>query len=82
MAGSYAWDDCGNNQLVSGNVVRDGASRSGLYSITTPIPTSLNLRCLTKADLATYTNIPTGNSPLNSLTSNQCPTKDEILGVF
>ena len=76
------WNDNANNQINTGNAIRDGASASGLYSITTTIPSGLNKKLLTKAELATYTDIPTGNVPLNAHASNQCPTKEEILGVF
>jgi hypothetical protein len=76
------WDANTDNQINTGNAIRNGAGASGLYSITTTIPTELNKKLLTKAQLATYTNIPTGNVPMNVLTSNECPTKGEILGTF
>lgn len=82
MAGSYAWDNCGNNELVNGNVVTDGAARTGLYSIISPIPASLNTQCLTKAQLALYTNIPTGNIPISSMSNTQCISKENILSTF
>jgi hypothetical protein len=37
---------------------------------------------MTKADLVTYTDIPTGNSPLSGYASNQCVSKAAILGVY
>lgn len=76
------WNANAGNQLCTGNAIRDGGATAGLFSITTTIPTSLNKEAMTKADLATYTNIPTGNFPLSELTSNQCPTKDDILSTF
>lgn len=77
------WDANAGNQLGTGNAIRDGASATGgLYSITTTIPSGLNKKVLTKSELATYTNIPTGNVPMNVLASNEPPTKDEILATF
>jgi hypothetical protein len=76
------WDANAGNQLCTGNAIRNGASTAGLFSITTSIPTELNKEVLTKSQLATYTDIPTGNFPMSELTSLQCPTKDEILGTF
>lgn len=70
------------NQTCTGNAIRSGATETGLWTITTTIPEGMNKEVMTKADLATYTNIPTGNAPLNALSSNQCPTVDEISGVF
>ena len=74
------FDANADNQLCTGNAIRNGYF--GFWSVTTTIPSSLDKKAMTKADLATYTNIPTGNFPLSDLTSNQCPTKEEILGVF
>lgn len=80
---SDTWDGTAANQLVTGNAVRDGGNGgSGLFIITTTIPSGLNKKTLTIAELATYTNIPTGNNPLASMPSNRCPTKEEILGVY
>jgi hypothetical protein len=76
------WDANAGNQLNTGNAIRNGASASGLYSITTTIPSGLNKKVLTKAELATYTDIPTSNYPMSELTSLQCPTKDEIISTF
>jgi hypothetical protein len=76
------WDANADNQLCTGNAVRDGATATGLWSITTTIPSELNKRILTKAQLATYTNISTTSTPLGQMSSNECPTKDEILGTF
>lgn len=76
------WDANAGNQLGTGNAIRDGATATGLYSITTTIPSGLNKKVLTKSELATYTNIPTGNVPMNVLATNELPTKDEILGTF
>lgn len=76
------WAGTADNQLVTGNALRDGATASGVYTITTTIPAELNKKAMTKANLSTYTDIPVTNEPLNSLPSNQCPTKITILGVF
>jgi hypothetical protein len=70
------WDANTGSQANTGNAIRDGATASGLYTISTTIPTELNKKLLTISDLATYTNILT--SSLEG-TSNQVPTKDEII---
>jgi hypothetical protein len=79
---SDTWDGNTGSQLCTGNAIRDGATAAGLYTITTTIPAELDKKVLTKAELATYTSIPTDNVPMNALSSNQCPTKDQILGTF
>ena len=76
------WNANTGSQINTGNAIRDGASATGLYTITTTIPAGLNKKLLTKSELATYTDIPTGNVPMDVLASNECPTKDEILGTF
>jgi hypothetical protein len=70
------WNANTGSQANTGNAIRDGATASGLYTISTTIPTELNKKLLTISDLATYTNILT--SSLEG-TSNQVPTKDEII---
>jgi hypothetical protein len=70
------WAGNTGSQANTGNAIRDGATASGLYTISTTIPTELNKKLLTISDLATYTNILT--SSLEG-TSNQVPTKDEII---
>lgn len=79
---SDTWNGNSGNQCNTGNAIRDGASATGAYSITTTIPSSLDKKLLTKSEIATYTNISTGNVPMNDLASNQIPTKDDILGTF
>lgn len=74
------WNANSSNQCNTGNAIRDGATATGLYSITTTIPSELNKRLLTRAQLGTYTNIPVSN--LGSMPSNQVPTKEDILFTF
>lgn len=76
------WAGTASNQLVTGAALRDGGTTTGLFTITTTIPTGLNSKAMTKAELATYTDIPTGNFPLSGMTSNRCPTKQDILATF
>jgi hypothetical protein len=75
------WDANAGNQLCTGNAIRNGGA-TGVFTVTTTIPSALDKEVLTKSQLATYTNIPTENYPMSELTSLQCPTKDEILGTF
>ncbi len=69
------WAGTAGNQLPTGNALNDGG-----FGVS--IPASYNTRALTKANLASYTNILTGNEPIASMPSNQCPTKDDILGTL
>lgn len=76
---STTWNGTASDQLVSGAALTDGATETGLWTMSgTPSSTKM----MTKADLVTYTNIPTGNSPLSDYASNQCVTKQAILGVY
>ena len=73
------WSATVDANLCTGNCIRNGASTAGLFSLTTSIPSSLDKKALTTSELATYTNISTGSL---GTASNQCPTKEEILGTF
>jgi len=79
---SDTWYGNTASQVVSGNALRDGATATGLWTITTTIPAGMNKEIMTKANLVTYTNIPTGNAPLNAMASNECPTISDIESVF
>lgn len=78
---SDTWNGTTDSQLVSGNALRD-AGAIGVLTITTPIPTELNKKAMTKANLETYTSISTGSYPLSEYSSNQCISKSAILGTF
>lgn len=78
---SDTWDGTEYDQLVTGNAARN-AGTIGVFIITTPIPTELNKKALTKAQLATYTSISTGSFPLSGYASNQCVSKGAILSTF
>jgi hypothetical protein len=75
------WDANAGNQLCTGNAIRNGGA-TGVFTVTTTIPSALDKEVLTKSQLATYTNISTTSTPLGQMSSNECPTKDEILGTF
>lgn len=72
------WAANSGDQLCTGNAIRDGATASGLYTISTTIPSGLDKKLLTISELATYTTIATY---LFDGSSNQVPTKDEIIMV-
>ena len=76
---STTWNGTASNQLVTGSALKDGATATGLWTMSGTPPST---KIMTKADLVTYTNIPTGNSPLSGYSNNQCVTKQAILGVF
>lgn len=76
---STTWNGTASDQLVTGAALTDGATVTGLWTMSGTPPST---KIMTKSDIATYTNIPTGNSPLSDYASNQCPSKQVILGVF
>lgn len=69
------WDGTAGNQLPTGNALNNGG-----FGVS--IPVGFNKKALTKAQLALYTNVLTGNEPIASMASNECPTKDDILGTL
>jgi hypothetical protein len=69
------WDGTEGNQLPTGNALNNGG-----FGVS--IPSEFNKKALTKAQMATYTDVFTNNSPIASMASNQCPTKDDILGTL
>jgi len=73
------WNGTASNELVSGAALSNGATVTGLWTVTGTPPAT---KMMTKADLITYTNIPTSNSPLSGYANNQCVTKQAISGVF
>jgi hypothetical protein len=76
---STTWNGTASDQLVSGAALTDGATVTGLWTMSGTPPST---KMMTKADLVTYTDIPTGNSPLSGYASNQCVSKAAILGVY
>jgi len=75
------WAGTADAELCTGNCIRDGGANA-IFTVTTTIPSGLNKKAMTKAELATYTSISTGSTPLSDYASNQCPSKSAILGTF
>lgn len=69
------WDGTASNQLPTGNALNNGG-----YGVS--IPSGFNKKALTKAEMTAYTNVLTGNEPIASMASNQCPTKQDILDTL
>lgn len=69
------WAGTASNQLPTGNALNNGG-----YGVS--IPSGFNKKALTKAEMALYTNVLTGNEPIASMASNQCPTKQDILDTL
>jgi hypothetical protein len=76
------WAGTASDQLVTGAALRDGAATTGLYAITTTIPSGVDNKIMTKTDLETYTDIFTTNFPISGMTSRRCPTKGDILATM
>jgi hypothetical protein len=79
---SDTWNGNLGNQIPTGNAVRDGATATGLYTVDVTIPSGMNKECFTKDNWTTYTDVPTANYPLGSMSNNECPSQDEVLSVF
>ena len=75
------WVGTAGNQLVTGAALTTGAL-TGYWVMTGTVPTNMLTKIMTKANIATYTNFPTGNSPLGFYPSNYCPTKDTMLACL
>lgn len=69
------WAGTAGNQLPTGNALNNGG-----YGVEMPV--EFNKKALTKYEMDTYTNVLVGNEPIASMASNQCPTKDDILGTL
>ena len=76
------WAGTASDQLVTGAALRDGGNTTGLFTITTAIPSGLDNKIMTKTDLETYTDIFTTNFPISGMTSRRCPTKGDILATM
>ena len=73
------WNGTTDDELVSGAALTNGATVTSLWTMSGTPPST---KMMTKADLVTYTDIPTGNSPLSDYASNQCVSKAAIQGVW
>lgn len=73
------WNGTDSNGLITGNSLRDGATATGDYTITTTIPSDKNKKGMTKDEVETYTDISIGNTIAATYASNQIVTKQSII---
>lgn len=73
---STTWNGTADLQLVTGAALTDGATATGLWTMSGTPPST---KIMTISDISTYTNIPIGNL---GYPTNRCPTKIDILSVF
>jgi len=73
---STTWAGTTGNQLVSGAALNNGATATGLWTMSSTPPSA---DIMSVGNIKTYTNIPIANL---GYPDSQCPTKDEILSVF
>jgi hypothetical protein len=71
------WAGTSGSQLITGAALRDGATATGVYTITLSIPTGDNLLIVSATYIILHTTATGGPVSLN-----QCPTKDTFLSQF
>lgn len=73
---STTWAGTADNQLVTGAALTNGATATGLWTMSSTPPST---KIMSVKAIKIYTNIPISNL---GYPDGQCPTKIEILSVY